>query len=422
MHTKIDRRRFLFTAGASAIVTGTPGWSAALAKTRMQSAATAESRADAVLRAFDAQGMHRTGTEVDRVSGEWLRLEAERAGGAARVERFDLDRLDISEAFVEAEGRRIDGLPFFDGGLTDAAGITDTFGPAGIHVATADRAAVGTEGGFLAQARRGGARAVVVITEGERPGLVPSNARAFASPYGCPVLQVPSDARSTLEAAQRAGTRVRVVCAATRRTTAALNVVAEVAGRAASAAPIVIITPRSGWWVCAAERGGGIACWLEALRALAVARLGRRAIFVASSGHELGHLGLDAFLHANDSLVRGAHAWIHLGANIGSGAPGTTPRGVRLQASHDELDQAMTGALATAEAPLASRLPRGQVPSGEARNLHVGGARYVSLIGQDNPWFHHPDDRYQTSVTAALVARYAKAVSAVAAQLARAPD
>jgi hypothetical protein len=421
MHTKIDRRRFLFTAGASAIVAGAPPWSAAMVKASTQSAATAESRADAVLRAFDAQGVHRTGTEVDRVSGEWLRLEAERAGGAARVERFDLERLDIDEAFVEVEGRRIKGLPFFDGGITDAAGITDAFGPAGIHLATADRAAVGTEGGFLAQARRVGARAIVVITDGDKPGLVPSNARSAASPYGCPVLQVPSDARTTLEAAQRAGTRVRVVCAATRRTTAALNVVADVAGRVAGAAPILIITPRSGWWVCAAERGGGIACWLEALRALAVARLDRRAIFVASSGHELGHLGLDAFLHANEPLIRGAYAWIHLGANIGSGAPGTTPRGVRLQASHDDLDQEMTSALAKAEASLANRLPRGQVPSGEARNLHVGGARYVSLIGQDNPWFHHPDDRYRTSVTAAVVARYATAVSAVAAQLAQTP-
>ena len=60
----------------------------------------------------------------------------------------------------------------------------------------------------------------------------------------------------------------------------------------------------------------------------------------------------------------------------------------------------MTGALTDAGAAIAARLPRGRVPAGEARNLHVGGARYVSLIGQGNAWFHHQDDRYPAAVTA----------------------
>lgn len=115
-----------------------------------------------------------------------------------------------------------------------------------------------------------------------------------------------------------AGSDVRVVCHTTRTTGEALNVVAEVPGRTSTLAPLVVITPRSGWWQCAAERGGGIVCWLEAIRALAGTPPDRPAIFVASSGHELGHLGLEAFLHANEALLRAAHAWIHLGANIGA--------------------------------------------------------------------------------------------------------
>jgi hypothetical protein len=51
------------------------------------------------------------------------------------------------------------------------------------------------------------------------------------------------------------------------------------------------------------------------------------------------------------------------------------------------------------------------VPAGEARNLHVGGARYVSLLGQGHRWFHHADDRYPRTVTASWVARYATAVA-----------
>src|SRR5207248_11419631 len=47
------------------------------------------------------------------------------------------------------------------------------------------------------------------------------------------------------------------------------NVTAAIAGRTdASLPPLVVMTPRSGWYRCASERGGGIAVWLEMMRAL----------------------------------------------------------------------------------------------------------------------------------------------------------
>ena len=411
------RRRFLRLLGTATLAGTTHPWRVREAEAQPPDAV--EARAHDLLRAFDAQGGHRTGTDVDRASGEWLHREAARGGGNARLVPFALDRLDVVEAYVEVEGRRIEGLPLFDGGTTDAAGVSAPLGPEGVHLAIADRAAIGTEGEFLAAVRRGGqATAIVVVTATTVPGLVPSNARAFAAPYGCPVLQVSSEARGLLDAAARSGARARVVCRTTRTSTTAVNVVAEVPGREASLAPLLVITPRSGWWTCAAERGGGLVCWLEAMRALASSRPARRAVFVASSGHELGHLGLDGFLHDTDGLLRTAHACIHLGANIGAG--GATAAGALLQASHDGLDDVMTGALTDAGAAIAARLPRGRVPAGEARNLHVGGARYVSLIGQGNAWFHHQGDRYPAAVTADRVARYARAVAAAATHFASA--
>lgn len=380
-----------------------------------------EARVDGVLQAYDAQGAHRTGTDVDRLSGEWLREQASRAGARARLETFPLDRLDVREAFVEIGGRRIEGLPFFDAGSTAAAGVAAPIGPSGIHVAIADAASISTEGEFLADVRRKGqARAIVVVTAAGVPGLVPSNARHFADPYGCPVLQVAAaPAQELLAQAQSSGEPVRVVCESTRASTNAANVVADVPGRDPARAPVVVITPRSGWWYCASERGGGIACWLETLRAVANARPARRVLCLASSGHELGHLGLEAFLHAKAELVKVAHAWVHLGANIGAGPTGSSIVGVRLQASDDELDRAISGALASAGAPVADRLPRGRVPAGEARNLHLGGARYVSLLGQGNGWFHHAGDRYPAAVGAAMVARYGRGVAEGVTELAQ---
>ncbi len=409
---RLPRRRFLRVLSTGTLVGATHAWRAREAAAQPPS--HVEARAHEVLRVFDAQGHHRTGTDVDRASGEWLHRETARAGGHARLVPFALDRLDVLEGYVEVGGRRTEGLPLFDGGTTDAAGVSAPLGPQGVHLAIADRAAIGTEGEFLATVRRGGqVTAIVVVTTTSVPGLVPSNARAFAAPYGCPVLQVGSESRGVLEAAARSGATARVVCRTTRTRTTAANVVAEVPGRDASLAPLVVITPRSGWWTCAAERGGGLVCWLEAMRALAAARPARRTVLVASSGHELGHLGLDAFLHADEALLGTAHAWIHLGANIGAGATGAL-----MQSSHDALDEVLTSAMTASGAAIAARLPRGRVPAGEARNLHVGGARYVSLIGQGNAWFHHQDDRYPAAVTSDGVARYARAVAAAAMRLA----
>src|SRR5205085_9900985 len=98
----------------------------------------------------------------------------------------------------------------------------------------------------------------------------------------------------------------------------AFNGVAAGPGTNKGAAPLVVMTPRSGWWNCASERGGGLACWLEIMRAARDAAPARDILFVASSGHELGHLGLDSFIERRPGLVSAARTWIHLGANIGA--------------------------------------------------------------------------------------------------------
>src|SRR3954468_12482804 len=113
--------------------------------------------------------------------------------------------------------------------------------------------------------------------------------------------------------------------AQSRRTPAsARNIVVllNAAGRDRAAAPVVVMTPRSSWWQSTAERGGGIVCWLETLRALLAARPSRPVVFTANTGHELGHLGLDDFIARRPgwdrSAVGGGALWVHYGANIGA--------------------------------------------------------------------------------------------------------
>src|SRR5262249_44098588 len=202
------------------------------------------------------------------------------------------------------------------------------------------------------------------------------------------------------------------VAAASRNATEGMNVVVNVSGRRPDLAPLVVMTPRSGWWQCASERGGGLACWMESIRAVSAAKPLRPVIFMASSGHELGHYGLDAFLKQHPTLIKDAAAWIHLGANIGA-AGGQ----MRLQASDDEVEGKMVKALDEATATIRQRVPRGTVPAGEARNIHVGGGRYVSLLGSGK-FFHTQQDRWPVAIDVDAVTKFATAVSNLAVALA----
>ena len=63
------------------------------------------------------------------------------------------------------------------------------------------------------------------------------------------------------------------------------------------------------------------------------------------------------------------------------------------------------------------RLPRGTVPRGEAENVHRGGGRYISIIG-NNDLFHNASDRGVDAVDVKIIERFAKAFGAVARLLA----
>ena len=62
--------------------------------------------------------------------------------------------------------------------------------------------------------------------------------------------------------------------------------------------------------------------------------------------------------------------------------------------------------------------PKTLVPSGETRDIHRAGGRYVTLVGS-NPWFHLPQDRWPHAVEADAVTRIAAAAAALVVDLTR---
>ena len=92
---------------------------------------------------------------------------------------------------------------------------------------------------------------------------------------------------------------------------------------------------------------------------------------------------------------------------------------MRRQASDDAIEADMLRAIDAAGTTVAQRVARGTVPLGEARNIHTGGGRYVSLLGGSLS-FHNQQDRWPGAVDVDAISRFAQAVSAVAMKLSRA--
>jgi hypothetical protein len=374
-------------------------------------------RVSEVVREYDAQGWHRTGTDTDAASASWLAERVRYLGLSADVEPFTLDRVQPATAFIEVDGRKLDGTPLFDCGYTGAEGVRGS-----LSLANEDgdiglvEVPVGGDPAPFDDLRRAYRHRVIVAAirpNGAATGPALRNAERFAEPFGPPVLQVAYEELPWLTAAATKRSEAFAVVHARRAPSRSFKVFARVPGRDQTLPPAWVMTPRSGWWNCAGERGGGIACWLEALGAVAAEPPERDVCFVASAGHELGHFGLLRFLERRPDVIAQSSGWVHLGANIGA-AP--EPASV-VGASDDAFEQALADALAEEGIIPAVRTPRGNVPNGESREIHLAGGRYVSLVGRYQ-LFHQEVDRYPQAIDADAMAAISRAVCMVVRRLA----
>jgi hypothetical protein len=366
-----------------------------------------------VVAEYDAQGWHRTGSATDDRSARWLADLARQTGAAVSVSKWGLSRLVHRRSNLRFGGAAVPGVPLYDSPLPPSEGLQ---GRLGLPGSGADITVVESTPGPslddpLEQVRREPVgRAVVAIMHGATPGLALRNAHSLDT-FGPPVLQVASTCREALLQAASHREHATLVVEARRAPATASNVVATVRGSSEGGGEVVVLTPRSGWWHCAAERGGGIACWLQALKLLA-ARPERRGVrFVATSGHELGYAGLQAYL-AETTLDPRA-TWIHLGANIGA-ADGR----LGVVASDEELSrQAFTLLEGPGGcSPFELRTLPGAV--GEASQLEGAGLPFVSFVGSSSR-FHLPTDRFPDNVDVPRLTSISDAVTELVRVLAQ---
>ncbi|MAF38962.1 MAG: hypothetical protein CL696_08830 [Chloroflexi bacterium] len=368
-------------------------------------------RISSIIQEFDAQGWHRTGTETDNRSARWLVDKGRSLGLDLELERFEFDRVVPRDCYLEINGRRIQGLPFFDGGFTSPDGISGRIGPIGsgseIGLGEIVR---GTNQASQDFRRSPGHLALVAVTLGGKPGLMATNAPAFRQPFGPPVLQVSSEEQDWLTGHAQGNSLVRLVAAAERVGAESFNVTGRVKGSSQTLPPVIVMTPRSGWWQCASERGRGLACWLEVVRHVVSSRPGRDVIFVATSAHELGLLGLDNFLGRRPGLAERAHVWLHFGADVGLES--------QVSFTDDELKSQTLTALEDAGASPVTHAPYGTTVGAESLVVAGLGGRVVALIGH-SALFHLESDRWAQGFDTDSIGRFANAFANLALQLSK---
>ncbi|HYD45500.1 MAG TPA: M28 family peptidase [Phenylobacterium sp.] len=316
----MSRRGLLAGAGVAA---ATPAGAAG--------AASAEPAVDAdwlerVLQRFADFGVKAAGGPGDQASGEWL--EQELAGYGYRCERqgFEVPYAEMRTATLSVGDRRAEVFPQAivrttgPGGVTGPLKRSDT--PGGLEGAIAlvvlpSRRWVSTAEPAVARALADvlgrGAAAAMIVTSGPTGEVIGLNVSASAPGFPRPVvLLAPKDAEPFL-AASRAGEAATLIVDGTAGRRGAYNLIARIDRGAGKT--LIVSTPRSGWFTCAAERGSGVAVWLWVARWLAAAKPSVNLEFVATSGHEYIYLGGEEYLAHKAPKPRDAHMWVHIGAS-----------------------------------------------------------------------------------------------------------
>lgn len=381
---------------------------------------------DADLRRYIGFGNKQSGGPGDQACGDWLESELGRAGYAIErqsfsVPWFNTQRAELISGDVRAAIRpqpivRPTGSDGITGPIirVDAQGLSSR--PLDNAIALVDLPFGRWSSIFWDQVRipvkaamAGGAKACVIVTNGPSGKVIALNTDGRQPLYEQPMaLLAPNDAAPFYAAAHR-GEAASLYVTGKGGRRSAFNLVGKLdRGRGRW---LVVSTPRSGWFTCAGERGGGIAAWLHIARWASKALPDCDLAFVCNSGHEYQHLGAEELLQKAAPKPDKTAFWLHLGANLAARdwhdvvGPRKPLRGTDSQrylvVSPALLPIARTifAGLAGLESPYRSD----ELSAGELSNIIAAGYQQVAGIF-GNHRFHHVEDDDETCVSAEAVA------------------
>jgi hypothetical protein len=278
----------------------------------------------AVLERYAGFGPKASGGAGDTACGAWLEAELSRLGYACRRQAFEAPVFEPRASSLAAGASRASVIPQAHAGLTPPAGLTaplrrteaaDLTGAIALIVLLHKRWITLVDplaARPLADAFARGAAAAVLITTGPTGEAVALNVSTRRPAYERPVaILAPKDAAPFLAAAAT-GRPATLALDGIGGVRPAFNLVARLDRKAPKT--LVVSTPRSGWFGCAAERGSGLVVWLALAHWLAKADLGVNVEFAANSGHEYEYLGGETYLEHAAPKPADTRLWVHIGA------------------------------------------------------------------------------------------------------------
>ncbi len=248
-------------------------------------------------------GDHRTGTDVDAATVNWLAGLLAESGADVTRQPYTFPKFD-GHARCTDPAREVRLEPLYYSAVGDhreeEAFVTSIdFDDDHSDHAVAERLAA-----IVRQTQDARATLAVVATQSASGGLCAIN-RAPTTPGEVPICLAPGQAYDALCAAP-----VGVHFTAKVSTGHSENLSAYFPSKTADRPPLVVTTPLSGWFSCAGERGTGIAVAISICQDLSAHG---PVLLVMPTGHELGYLGAAKFIEGLDHPVTGV---LHLGSCI----------------------------------------------------------------------------------------------------------
>jgi hypothetical protein len=284
-------------------------------------------------------GEHRTATAVDLKTSDWLAAQLKAAGYQTRFHPFTTPQFFPRQTHVAVKGKTIAAFPLWP---VRATGKQPVRAPLASYAKNADvkgclalvkfpfdaRASVVSDHvKLIAEIAQAGAVGVIAVTEGATGEIIALNSFSHLKTWPIPVAVVaPRDAPTLHEAAQAKTEATLLIDGQDEPQAQARNVV----GRLEHGEKLIVVsTPQSGWFGCAGERGPGIALWLGLARWAAARKANTSFLFVSTSGHELGGLGMKSFMEKEAPPPERVLCWLHLGAGIATWEWQETPQGLK---------------------------------------------------------------------------------------------
>jgi hypothetical protein len=359
---------------------------------------------------YDGLGVHRYGTAGHNAALDWMAARMKAAGLAVEEQKFSMDKqyvLDAASLKVGGETLAVVPQWWIPEGAANFS-LTVPIAREGNAEGRFIRLKVPyDQGAYLgkdqqtavAEALRRRPAAVLLTIDHPSGEIFTYNVDQAGAPWPVPVILVAPKDEARLAAAEHLGQPVTVsVKGRYERNVPGRNVIGRLdRGKART---IVVSTPVSSWFTSTCERGPGIAAFLATAQAASQSMKDVNFVFVGTSGHEVGHGGMEHFIHGKAPKPHEVAAWLHYGASLACHAKPADGAGAAAQGvnSHTRF-LAMSADLqplvepAFKDVAVAARLVGARAGIGELREIM--GAGYPRAFGMAglHLLFHTSRDR-----------------------------